>query len=113
MPETSEAYDRGHRAGGVDERLNEYGRHFDKINGSIDRFTGEIREMRMVIQGLTDAANADRATAITLAAALEKADLARRNAAERTWSPLARIGTGVTIVVAVVSFAVWLASVIQ
>jgi phage-related minor tail protein len=104
---TSQEYDRGHVAGGIDERLNEYGRHFTKINGSIDRFTDEMRQVRMAVQGLTDAADADRATAITLAAALEKAETARRHAAEKSWTPftkafaiIAALGVLVTVFLA-------------
>ena len=38
MPETSDSeYNRGHAAGGIEERLAQHDRHFEQINGSISR----------------------------------------------------------------------------
>lgn len=94
---TSDEYNRGK----VDATLSEHAQHLVKINGSIDRFAGvvaeltlatkgSLAELTLAIQRLTDAADADRATVITTAKALEKAEAARRAKSAQGWTPFQR-----------------------
>jgi hypothetical protein len=92
MVETpQEAYDRGHVAGGIAEQLAEHERHLHKINGSIERFAGEVHELTLAVQLLASQAVARDATVVTTAKALKDADEARRATAEHSWSPMAKI----------------------
>jgi hypothetical protein len=101
-PGEDEAYARGMAAGTVEERLREYGRHFDRINGSIDHNTEVLNELVLAVQQLRDAAAAERRNVVTTAAALrdtvsttasalKDADQARRDKSDQTWTPLARL----------------------
>lgn len=93
---------RGRAQGQTDATLTEHSAHLARINGSMERVAGEIHELVLGVQRLADAADADRKTAISLAAALEKADAARRISSETHWSPMARTLT-VIVAVAVVA----------
>jgi hypothetical protein len=84
-------YERGHAAGTISERLREHDRHFERINGSMDMVGLRLGELVMQVQRLADAAQADRATVVTTAAALKAAEDARRTKAESSWSPLGRL----------------------
>jgi hypothetical protein len=104
----NDAYARGMVAGEVAARLADHDRHFAMINGSIERLAGEVHAMVLGIQRLGDSADADRATVVTTARALEKADAARRDKTEAAWSPvqrlyavLATVGAAIGIVLAV------------
>jgi hypothetical protein len=98
MTETSEYY-----RGKVDATLTEHGKHFDRINGSIERSVSELIELRIVVQRLADAADADRATAKTLAIALKEADDVRRLRSEEGWTPLQRAAVVIGALVALAS----------
>jgi hypothetical protein len=92
VPETaSEAFDRGHVAGGTDARLADHDKHFAAINGNIVRMANEMHELTMAVQRLADQATARDATIIATANALRAADEARRTKSEQTWSPWSRI----------------------
>lgn len=92
MSETpQEAFDRGHLAGSIAERLAEHEKHLSKINGSIDRFGTEMHALTLAVQQLAAQAVSRDATAITTAKALKDADEARRAQAEQHWSPVQRI----------------------
>jgi glycerate kinase len=95
-----DAYERGVSAGEIAQRLREHDQHFAKINGSMGDVARELHGLTLAVQRLGDAADADRATVITTATALEKADQARRDTSERHWSPLTRLGIAAGIVVA-------------
>jgi len=84
---TDDAYERGHRAGGIDQRLDEHDRHFNKINGSMQTVADRLHELTLAVQGLRAQAEADARTRVATAAALKDADDARRRASEQTWSP--------------------------
>jgi hypothetical protein len=106
---TGEAYDRGHTAGGVDAQLAEHSQHLAKINGSIERFAGEVHGLRLDIQGLKDEVKANARAVPLVAAALKDADEARRAAGESSWSPWAKIFAaigGLAAFVGVVTFLV-------
>lgn len=79
-------YERGR----VDATLTEHASHLAKINGSIERFADEVRELTLGIQRLADAADADRTTALATAAALKAAEEARRMKSEEGWTPFQR-----------------------
>lgn len=91
MTEPEDAYDRGHLAGSIAERLAGHDRHFSLINGSLVDIAREMRDLRMAVQRLADQAVARDATVITTAAALKDAEEARRDRTEQSWSPWAKI----------------------
>lgn len=84
-------YALGVAAGRIAERLDGHDVHFADINGSIKDLTAETHGMRLDLQGLRDAADADRATVLVTAEALEKQERARRDQSESRWSPAARV----------------------
>lgn len=84
---TSDEYNRGK----VDAQLAEHSQHLAKINGSMERVADELHAMTMQVQRLADAADADRATVIVTAQALEKAEAARRVKSEQGWTPFQRV----------------------
>jgi hypothetical protein len=96
-------YDRGHLAGGIEERLSSHDRHFVAINGSLERIADEMHAMAMAIQRLADQSIADAATRVTTAAALKDADEARRITQDQNWSPVSRAIALVGAAVAVAS----------
>ena len=92
-------YQRGRAAGRIDEQLRQHAEHFKEINGSIGILADRMATLATQMQRIADAAEADRVTAISTAAALAAADVARRHsatapreAADRRWSPLTRVG---------------------
>jgi hypothetical protein len=87
----STSYERGVVAGEISARLLEHDRHFEKINGSMERVADELHDLTLAMQRLGDAAASDRATVITTAAALKSAEEARRDQGEQRWSPLTRL----------------------
>lgn len=110
-------YDAGVIAGRTGQRLSEHDRHFEAINGSVEKSAAETRKLReeltaelhaliLAVQRLADSAAADRATAVTLAAALKDADEARRSTTETRWSPMARLITVLVCLAALVSTVV-------
>jgi len=122
-PGEDEAYARGMAAGTVEERLREYGRHFDRINGSIDHNTEVLNELVLAVQQLRDRQIASDETRITTAAALrdntvstasalKDAEQARRERSTQAWTPLARLLAvlgGLAAVAAVVGLIVAIA----
>jgi hypothetical protein len=98
-------YDRGVAAGSVLSRLDSHDKQLARINGSMDRVADKLAKlesldqaMLLAVQRLGDAAQADRATVVTTAEALEKAEAARRDKTESRWSPMARLLAVVTVV---------------
>lgn len=96
-PSEPSDFDQGVAAGRIDARLAGHDKHFADINGSIKELAGEMHQLVLAVQRLGDAANADRATAITTAAALKEAEEARRGKSETRWTPMARL---ITVIVA-------------
>jgi hypothetical protein len=91
-------YERGLAAGQVLSRLDSHDDHLAKINGSMGRVADELEKLRqlnqdllMGIQRLGDAADSDRATVVTTATALEKAESARRDKSVSRWTPFERL----------------------
>lgn len=84
-------YDRGHKAGGIDERLASHDKHFAAINGSIGQLATEMHRMTLAVQRLGDQAESNARTVITTAAALKDANDVRRSNAETSWSPVTRV----------------------
>lgn len=84
------AYDRGVIAGAIEARLQGHDRHFSDINGQLGRVADELAGLKLAVQLLASQAIARDATVVTTAAALKDADEARRNTAERSWSPWSR-----------------------
>lgn len=89
MPEDD--YQRGHAAGGINERLASHDRHFEAINGSLAQMAREMHNLTLAVQRLGDQAVARDATVVTTAAALKEAEDARRDRTDRSWSPFAKL----------------------
>lgn len=53
-------YERGHRAGGTDERLAGHDKHFAAINGSIGDLVKEVQTVNLSIQRLQDTLEAKK-----------------------------------------------------
>jgi hypothetical protein len=96
-------YDRGHAAGEISERLREHDHHFMRINGSMEKVATRLGDLILQVQRLADAAEADRQTVVTTAAALKDADAARRDSSETRWSPLMRLGIATGVLAALAS----------
>jgi hypothetical protein len=107
MSAADDDYQRGLAAGGIAERLDSHDRHFASINGSLEKISKEMQTMALAVQRMADQAVARDATVITTAAALEKADSARRARSDQSWSPIAKLvtvlGTLATVAGAVVA----------
>jgi negative regulator of sigma E activity len=103
-------YARGVADGEITARLREHDAHFGKINGSMGDVADSLRELALQVQRLADAAEADRTTAITLAAGLKEADQVRRNQGENRWAPLSRLGVVATVVAAIIGLLAYLAT---
>jgi hypothetical protein len=113
MEDNSE-YERGVAAGQVLSRLDSHDQHLSKINGSMDRVADELNklnklnvELLLAVQRLGDAANSDRATVITTATALEKAEAARRDKSVSRWTPVERLIGIAFAVVALIGLSAW------
>jgi hypothetical protein len=98
-----EAYDRGVAAGEIAARLADHDNHFKRINGSLTDVANELHGLVLAVQRLGDQAVHRDATVIATAAALKDAEAARRDKAERSWTPLTRIYLMVAVVGAVVA----------
>ena len=85
------AYDRGHTAGEIAERLAGHDRHFAAINGSLADVAREMHSLTLAVQRLGDQAVARDATVVTTAKALKEAEDARRAKTEQSWTPVARL----------------------
>lgn len=104
MPESpQDAYERGEVAGQIAARLAGHDKHFAAINGSLAKLATEMHELTLAVQRLGDQAVSRDATVITTAAALKEAEAARRDRADRSWSPLTRLGVAAGIVAALVT----------
>jgi hypothetical protein len=94
-------FDRGHTAGEIAARLEGHDRHFQTINGSLERIAGSLEQQTLAIQRLGDQAESAAKTVITTASALKDAEDVRRSKTEQSWSPvqkaLAVIGAFVTV----------------
>jgi hypothetical protein len=95
-------YERGIAAGEIAQRLCDHDKHFADINGTIKDLVGEVHQVKLAVQRLGDAADADRATVKTTAEALEKQDKARRDQSESRWSPTAKV---IAVIAALASVA--------
>jgi hypothetical protein len=91
MAEDGAAYDRGHLAGEIAQRLKNHDDHLGAINGSIGDTAKALDRLTMSVQRLADAADADRAKALALATGLKEADEARQQKSGERWSPLTRL----------------------
>jgi hypothetical protein len=106
--ESQSEYDRGVAAGQVLSRLDSHDQHLSKINGSMDIVAHELKTLNMNVQRMNDAADADRAKAVVVAEALDKAEAAREKAVARRWSPIERLVGLLFALVALASLAAWL-----
>ena len=107
-------YERGIAAGQVLARLDNHDQHLANINGSMEHVAAEMVKLNagytnllLSIQRLGDAADSDRATVVTTATALEKADAARRDKSTIRWSPIERLIGILFAVVALIGLVAW------
>jgi hypothetical protein len=98
----ADAYGRGIEAGKIEQRLDGHDKHFERINGSLEKMAVNLAELNMSIQQLVDSGKADRATVLTTAAALKAADDARRDRGEARWTPFQR---GIAIIATLAAVA--------
>lgn len=98
-----DAFNRGKDAGKVDQRLEGHDVHFATINGSIARLADNVSALVLVVQRLADKFDASEVRVVATAAALKEADVARRDKADQSWSPLARWSAAIAIVTALIS----------
>jgi hypothetical protein len=103
METPDQAFARGQEAGIVKARLDGHDQRFAVINGSIERFGTEMKLLTLEIQRLADEARARDTTAIATALALEKAEQARRDSSEQTWSPLQRLSLVAGVIVGIIA----------
>lgn len=90
----------------MEERLAGHDRHFEKINGSMEKVAKNLADLNLGIQRLVDSGEADRATVLTTAAALKAADDARRDKGEARWTPFQRASAIILTLVAVLGVIV-------
>ncbi len=95
MPDTE--FSRGRESGSTETRLEGHDDRLQAINGNIAGFVKEMgtinREMgdiKMLLQSVRDTVKAGAEAAINTAAALEKADAARRKKDEEAWTPITK-----------------------
>jgi len=105
------AYERGRKAGKIDEELAGHGRRLDKINGSMAKIAERLGSIdardatiEMSLQRIEDQMIAAKATVEATAKALRDADDARRKAdetkrisAEQRWTPVQRAVAVLTV----------------
>jgi multidrug resistance efflux pump len=91
MTEDQTEYERGVAAGQVLSRLDSHDQHLAKINGSMDTVASELKQLNLNVQRMSDAAEADRAKAVVVAEALDKAETNREKTVARRWSPVERL----------------------
>lgn len=92
--ENTTAYDRGRLDGEFSARLDGHDKHFARLNGSLDRFSGELAALTSAVQSLSDGAVARDKTVLLTAAAL-------KDASAKAWSPWSRAITVLSALVAV------------
>ncbi len=87
MPET---FERGREAGKTAQRLDSAEARLTAINGALVDVAAELKNVGLVLQGLSDRLDAAADTRIATADALEKANVARRESEENNWSPFSK-----------------------
>ena len=112
-----EAYDRGKTEGELAAKVAEQGTHLDKINGSMEKVAERLGDLVQGQQRLEQRMAADERTRIATAEALQEAEDARRQsesekqqAADKRWSPLARLSLLVGVLVGLVTLLALLAN---
>lgn len=105
--EETKEFERGHAAGEIAARLAEHDKHFQTINGSLERIASNLALQTLALQRLADQNVSRDATVITTAAALKEAEEARRDKVTQSWTPIAKalaiLGSSVTVVGLVIS----------
>jgi hypothetical protein len=104
-------YDDGVEAGRILQRLHHHDRHFEEINGSLDRLGDHLAKLVLELQRLADQAVARDATAVALAAALKDAEEVRRHQGEQKWSPVSRTITVILVIATVAGVIIALLSI--
>jgi len=100
-------YGKGLEAGKVLQRLDGHDAHLERINGSMEKVATELAGVKLALQRLADQAVSRDATVITTAAALKDAEQARRDQAERSWSPVSRLSLVLGVLVSLTALALY------
>src|ERR1035437_5969708 len=103
VTETSDAYDRGHIAGEISQRLSQHDDHLVAINGSVGDTAKALDRLTMTVHRLPGAPVAALAggagrRGVWRAVGLGEADEARQQKSGERWSPLTRLGIAAGIV---------------
>lgn len=116
VSEDADAYARGVTAGDVEARLVAHERRLAAINGNLAEIAHEMHGVLLALQRLADQAEGRDATVLTTASALDKADTQRRaadaqrrEAAERSWSPVAKAATAIGMLVGILGIVAFFA----
>jgi len=111
-PGEPDAYQRGVKAGKIDEELAGHGRRLDKINGSMERIADRLGSIdarfsaiSMALQQIKDQMAANDVTVEATAKALESAAKAQRQATEKRWQPWQKTLALTAVLVAIVGLA--------
>jgi len=97
--DSNAAYERGVTAGDIAARLAGHEARLGALNGNLARMADEMAGVKLALQRLADQAEGRDTTVITKA--LDKADTQRWAAAERSWSPIAKLATGIGMLVGI------------
>ena len=87
-----EEFDRGVAAGTIAARLDQHDKHFEAINGSIADVAKELHGINLTIQRQGDQAQSRDEAAMIVARALKEAS-------EKRWMPLSRLGALIGVAV--------------
>lgn len=88
-------YSRGRESGTTETRLEGHDDRLHAINGNIAKFAQEMSGMNLLLQSVRDTVKAGADAAIATAAALEKADVARRKQDDAAWAPITKLFAGI------------------
>jgi len=119
-PGEPNAYDRGVKAGKIDQQLASHGQRLDTINGSIERVADRLASLdvragsiEMMIQRLEDQMISAATMVTNTAKALRdaddmrrKSDEAARSASDRRWTPMQRVITIISVLLVAVGVIV-------
>ena len=100
------AYDRGVLDGKVATRLDHHAEQIAATNVLLDRTVDIAANLTSTVQTLTEARVTDAATRVATAAAVKDARDAHEEQVSSAWSPMAKLGLTVGIIVGVLGFVV-------
>jgi hypothetical protein len=105
-------YGQGLEDGKILQRLDGHDKHFDRINGSMEKIAARLGGVELLLQQIMDKADsraasgkadlaARDATVISVADALKKTDEARRASIDQRWTPIQRVMAVIALLVTI------------